>query len=340
MRQRETDITHTPAVSIVVPIYNVEDYLDRCVQSILAQSFEDYELILVDDGSPDSCGRLCDSYAASDSRICVIHKDNGGLSDARNAGIEASRGKYLSFVDSDDYIDKEMIATLYKMNETYRTEIAICGALDVYCNREVKDTHGASKNGDYSVAVYSGEEALRLTLEGKTAIASVCCKMFLRSSLDEVRFRKSRLYEDAFFNPDALLAAERVAITSQPLYYYYHRSESITTEGFAPRHLDLIAAYEYTLDVVERRCSRIVPEAQFRLDWAYFVTLDKILVNPGYASIPEYKGIVGHLKSRWRQIASCSLFEPTRRVSAVALKVSVRLYRVLVLLHNRKLKAL
>ena len=112
-----------PEISIIVPVYKVEKYLDTCVRSILAQTFTDFELILVDDGSPDQCGALCDAYAVEDSRIVVIHKENGGLSSARNAGIEAARGTYIGFVDSDDYIAPDMYSFLYENMKKARAEI-------------------------------------------------------------------------------------------------------------------------------------------------------------------------------------------------------------------------
>ena len=123
-----------PKISIIVPVYNVEKYLEKCVRSILAQTFTDFELILVDDGSPDSSGAMCDQFAEQDQRVKVIHKENGGLSDARNAGIEIATGEYLGFVDSDDYIADDMYELLYT-NIVKDADLSICGIYDVYEER-------------------------------------------------------------------------------------------------------------------------------------------------------------------------------------------------------------
>ncbi len=119
-------------ISIIVPVYKVEKYLKKCVDSILAQTFSDFELILVDDGSPDNSGRICDDYAKKDARVRVVHKQNGGLSSARNAGIEVAKGKYLGFVDSDDYIAEDMYELLYKAIIKEEADLSICGIYDVY----------------------------------------------------------------------------------------------------------------------------------------------------------------------------------------------------------------
>ena len=116
-----------PKISIIVPVYKVEKYIHKCIDSILAQTFTDFELILVDDGSPDNCGKICDEYAKEDSRIVVIHKDNGGVSDARNIGISRANGEYIGFVDSDDYIDKDMYKNLYESCLNNKADISIIG---------------------------------------------------------------------------------------------------------------------------------------------------------------------------------------------------------------------
>ncbi|EGP5489252.1 glycosyltransferase, partial [Enterococcus faecium] len=125
-------------ISIIVPVYKVEPYLRKCVDSILAQTFTDFEVILVDDGSPDNSGKICDEYASKDSRVRVIHKKNGGLSSARNAGIDVARGKYLGFVDSDDYIEKDMYELLYDNIVKEQADLSICGIYDIYAGKKVK----------------------------------------------------------------------------------------------------------------------------------------------------------------------------------------------------------
>ena len=124
-----------PEISVIVPVYKVEKYIHRCVDSILGQTFSDIQVILVDDGSPDTCGDICEEYARRDSRVRVIHKENGGLSDARNAGIPQADGKYIIFIDSDDFIEMDMLEYLYSNIRNANADMATCGCFDVYSDR-------------------------------------------------------------------------------------------------------------------------------------------------------------------------------------------------------------
>ena len=145
-------------ISVIVPVYNVQDYLVRCVDSILAQTFRDFELILVDDGSTDRGGEMCDTLAGTDPRIRVIHKKNGGLSDARNVGIEVARGTYLSFIDSDDFVEPAMLEALYRRIKDADAQMADCGIFDCYENSR-RPQHAMTE--DY---VCTGVEALERML--------------------------------------------------------------------------------------------------------------------------------------------------------------------------------
>ena len=116
-----------PLISVIIPVYKVELYLRECIDSVLAQTYQNLEVILVDDGSPDQCGSICEQYAEKDNRVCVIHKENGGLSDARNAGIDVAKGEYIGFVDSDDWVAPDMYECLYKASVEYNAEFVVCG---------------------------------------------------------------------------------------------------------------------------------------------------------------------------------------------------------------------
>lgn len=338
MSQNDGEPQNAPAVSIIVPVYKVEEYLDRCVQSIFAQSFTDYELILVDDGSPDRCGEMCDAYAERDSRVRVIHKENGGLSDARNAGIDIARGQYVSVIDSDDTVDKGMFSSLIEIAIHENADIVGCGIRDCR-NGDTVSVLSSAEIEQCVPIVCSGEEALKIILEGKRARLSANCYLYSKVLFSKKRFMKGRLYEDAFFIPEAMLAVDKVAITPAPFYNYWHRDESITTEPFKKKHLDIIAAFERALELVRSRCPDLVPVAQFRVDWGHFVVLDRILICEDYSVIPEYDEMVRYLKRNWKRIATCQYFEKTRRFAAVVLKANVRLYRLLLIAQNRRLSA-
>lgn len=321
-----------PEVSVVVPAYNIEKYLERCVESILAQTFADLEILLVDDGSKDQSGALCDVYAEKDCRIRVIHKANGGLSDARNAGTEKARGNWICYIDGDDFIDPDMIRVLHTMARKEQAQISVCGVMNCY------ESHCQSQYPEVMEFACSGQEALKLTLEGTKMPGSVCNKLIAMDLAKKMRFPVGKTYEDAFYMPGLLLSAQRVAVTTRPLYHYWHREGSITTVPFSPRKMDVIDAYRYTLDVVKEKCPSLIPQGEFRLMWAYFTVLDSMLFAENYQKLPQYPEVVRFLKKNWSKALHCTLFRGSRRVSALALKCNVRLYRLLSLLSAKRTK--
>lgn len=313
-----------PKVSVIVPVYNVEDYLEKCVDSIINQPFSDMEIILVDDGSPDNCGKICDNFAEKDSRVKVIHKENGGISDARNVGVEAANGEYICFIDSDDFMEPNLLDKLYGLAQKYHADIAVGGIYNCYINYR-------SPQCEKIIEFCCGkEEALKKMLEGVEIPGSLCSKLILRKLMGKRKFPVGKTYEDAFYLPELLLDAETIAVTTEPLYTYWHRSNSITTTAFSERSMDAISAYEHTLDVISKRqLNNLTEVALFRLWWSYFVVLDRILSTDNYRSIPQYRQVVKYLKKNWFNILKCGYFQKTRRISAVALKINVRLYRLM-----------
>lgn len=218
-------------LSIIVPVYNVEAYLPRCVDSILAQTFTDFELILVDDGSPDGCPAICDEYAKKDRRIRVIHKANGGLSDARNAALDIARGEYIGFVDSDDFIHPQMYEILYKVCIKERADIAQCN----YAEFEDNLPRAEIVDADSIVTkVYEKYEYVDSYFSGYWWIIgpTVCNKIFDRRIFTSIRFPVNKLFEDSNVHLDILNITNRIAVISNELYYYFQRSGSIMHSQF------------------------------------------------------------------------------------------------------------
>ncbi|WP_282923875.1 glycosyltransferase family 2 protein, partial [Mediterraneibacter massiliensis] len=191
-------------ISVIVPVYKVEPYLHKCVDSILEQSFSDIQVILVDDGSPDSCGDICEEYAQKDTRVQVVHKENGGLSDARNAGIAYTEGNYVIFLDSDDYIERDMLEYLYTNIKTADADMATCGIYEVYKDRieAQEETPGF---------VCTGEEAFRCILQGHTIRGEIWNKLIKKECMEDLRFPKGRLYEDIYYTVDLMQRIKKVA---------------------------------------------------------------------------------------------------------------------------------
>ena len=188
-------MTHSPEISIIVPVYRVEQYLNDCIDSILAQTFTDFEVILVDDGSPDNCPALCDAAAAKDSRIRVIHKPNGGVSTARNAGLDAARGSWIGFVDPDDTIERTYYEKLYCAAKQSGAEIASCNMLYL----ELDGSESSYQDMPLRNEVISGEEAIhRIRL---TPLVQAATRLHRRDVFDGLRFPVGKNYEDAFTTP-------------------------------------------------------------------------------------------------------------------------------------------
>ena len=229
-----------PLISVVVPIYNVEQYLERCIDSILHQTYEHLEIILVDDGSPDNSGAICDSYLSMDQRIKVIHKRNGGLSDARNAGLEMASGEFITFIDSDDTIMPEMIEKLYERIDTDRSDMAFCGYRQV------------SQNGDILSEVFlpdnvlTGFEALKVSYENEGVLYTIACnKLYRKHLFQDIRFPIGKYHEDEFTTYLIIDQCSRISILREPLYIYVCRDNSIMQEPYSIKRLDGIeASYE------------------------------------------------------------------------------------------------
>lgn len=227
-------------ISVIVPIYKVEDYLCRCVDSIINQTYKNLEIILVDDGSPDNCPAICEEYAKKDNRIKVIHKKNGGLSDARNAGMKIANGEYVSFIDSDDWIDRKTYELAIKKMEETNSQI---GAFDYI------KTSDENENASYNntVSILNSEQAIGATVNNVSVGTVVWNKIYKKSILEGLSFRVGKYNEDEFFTFYALDKAERIVFIHSKLYFYFQRPDSIMGK-YSLKRLDMLdGVYERML---------------------------------------------------------------------------------------------
>ena len=230
-------------VSVIVPVYNVEKYLSKCVDSIKNQTYRNIEIILVDDGSADSSGRLCDELAETDERIAVIHKENGGLSDARNAGMDISTGDYISFVDSDDYVDEDFIEILVSNLEAYDAEVSCCRFTNVW-----EDGRSEQVGNDGVLLIYEGTDALKEYLYGKTMDPFSVNKLYKAELLGNAkytgahfRFIKGILSEDNPFCIELFKRTNRVALVGKSKYNYLQAREgAITNSAVSQKTIDAV----------------------------------------------------------------------------------------------------
>lgn len=223
----------TPKISIIVPVYNVEKYLHECIKSILGQNFREFELILVDDGSKDSCGQICDDYAKMDKRIRVIHKENGGLSSARNKGIEIACADFIGFVDGDDWIDKEMYEVLYSNMITSNAQISACNLCIMNKNNEFFPN--SEVGSDF---IFDTKEAMEELYTNQKLTFSSCNKLFSKSLFQNLRYREGIILEDMDLAYKLIYNAKTITYTSKPLYYYRYNNTSILRGNFSEKRVD------------------------------------------------------------------------------------------------------
>ncbi len=233
-------------ISIIVPVYKTESYLRKCLNSIVNQTYKNLEIILVDDGSPDNCGKICDEYAARDSRVKVIHQKNRGLSAARNAGLKIATGEYIGFTDSDDWIENDMFETLYLGALKYGTDIAVCGFFYVKGTqyRELREEH---------TVLLSREDALHHLLLDNTITNHAWNKLYKRELFDDVCYPEGRTFEDVATTYKLFEKADKIVFLNSSKYYYLQRDNSIigleTIGSAADRCLMMYKRY---MDLMER----------------------------------------------------------------------------------------
>lgn len=238
-------------ISVIIPVYKVEAYLPRCMESILAQTYENLEIILVDDGSPDGCPAICDAYAARDPRVRVIHQENAGLSGARNAGMEAAKGAYFVFVDSDDYVTPDFVERLYSACVSTGSPLGICRW--AYVHGEAIPSCEEPKELKGAVTVYTGWELMeRLYCPDGAYYVVAWNKLYKRELWDEIRYPLGRIHEDEATTHKIFHLAEQGAFVDIPLYGYFVAPTSIT-RGFNPKRLDWITGVQERLDFFEEQ---------------------------------------------------------------------------------------
>ncbi|MDR3052839.1 MAG: glycosyltransferase [Coriobacteriales bacterium] len=320
-----------PQVSVIIPVYNIEAYLARCLESVLAQTYEDFEVFLVDDGSGDSSAALCREYCSRDTRFTLIQKENGGLSSARNAGLDAARGTYVAFIDGDDSIHPRMLEVLHRSLEQTGSDIAVCDYYEVFGTR-VEAYYGVEEH-----FVCDNQEAYGIFLLGKKTGASVCTKMFRLSSIGGLRFKEGIICEDAHFDSQLMGSIKSVSFELEPLYYYHHRQNSISTRGFDTRSMDTVRVYEQVYTMVHSEFPKLLSQALFRLEWAYFFVFDQLLLQEDYRAAPNFEELYGFLKSHSWDVVRNADFRKSRRIAALALRVGVSCYRFLLLRNNKRI---
>ena len=317
-------------ISVIVPVYNVEAYLEKCVESILRQTYTNLEILLINDGSTDNSGDLCDQLALRDQRIRVIHKENGGLSDARNTGIEEASSDLIGFVDSDDYIDEDMYETLYRQMLESKAELSMCGHYDVYHQIPEKQVVAIQ------TWVLTPEEAIRMVMEAKILSVTAVNKLYKKELFDQLRFEMGKIAEDAFIMIRLIHQCSKVVATNEKKYYYVHRENSITTQKFSLKFLNVIEAYEQNANIIRENYPKLTDVATMRLNWAYFYILDRLLVDSEFEDKALEDRLLAFLKKNTVSILTDCRFTRARKLSFLALCLSRKLYTKILLTQNKR----
>ncbi|WP_298770870.1 glycosyltransferase [uncultured Fibrobacter sp.] len=226
-------------VSIVIPVYKVENFLSNCIESVLRQTFKDFELILVDDGSPDNCGKICEDYAQNDSRIKVIHQSNGGLSAARNSGIDIAKGDYLTFIDSDDFVFPHYLETLVKMCRDNDADMSVCGLVRCSAKDSLSDVFEDVSKMDFKIFA---ENKMDFLFSTKQMYTTAWGKLYKRFIFDTLRYPVGKHHEDLFVTYKTIHLANKVVICDYPGYVYRMNEKSIVNESYTPQKWHTIEA--------------------------------------------------------------------------------------------------
>lgn len=282
-----------PCISVIVPVYKVETYLRKCVDSILSQTYQNLEIILVDDGSPDNCGAICDEYAQKDPRIKVIHKKNGGLSDARNTGMEIMSGEFVGFVDSDDWIEPQMYQRLYELIEHFDADMAFGGVSDDVLQDDSVRTVKTSNYGDVPFAE-DKVAAMRRYFHGSWAAWD---KLYRVELFDGIRYPVGEINEDEAIVLHLLDRCNRVCYTNEVFYHYIRRIDgtSITTSAFSDKKMAWVKHCRDNLAFIREKYPQLEKDALARYRGSILWILREICMQ-GLGFDKEWKSLRSELR--------------------------------------------
>lgn len=310
-------------ISVIVPIYMVEKYLNRCIKSIVDQTYKNIEIILVDDGSLDLCPKICDEWAKKDDRIKVIHKENGGLSDARNAGLLVATGDYISFIDSDDWIDQDMYTKMIDLFDAYDADIVKCAyeKTSKNINTVIQPKLEVYKLDaiEFQKGLYDGTS--------KSDIV-VWNKIYKKELFDNLKFPVGKIHEDQFLIPKITLKCKNIVCTNQKYYYYYQSDNSIMRSAFNKNRLDALLSFEETRKIYLENNLLVLVEL---LDASYSFLLIKYY-NLSFTYLNNRsisKKIKKHFNSRIKIYMNNHYLNYKQKIILILFYINPRLYLLL-----------
>ncbi len=309
-----------PLISVILPIYNVAQFLPRCIESVCRQTYDNLEIILVDDGSPDECGDICDKYAEKDNRIVVVHKQNGGLSDARNKGAEIANGEYITFIDSDDYVTDTYVEYLYSLIEKYHTRMSLCTHTVVF-EKGNNIIYGNGKD-----EVLTTEICLERMLYDDVINTSAWAKLYETEMVRKFPYPVGKLFEDIATTYKFFMECGKIACGYKSQYFYMLRSSSIVYQKFNMKKLELLEMTDIMARDVLKEYPQLKIAVQRRQLYARFSTLNQFQNVSGYKN--EKKELISYI----RKNKGCVLGNPKAprrdKLAVMALSMGYPVYRL------------
>ncbi len=311
-------------VSIIVPVYNVEKYIKTCLDSIINQTYKNIEILLIDDGSTDNSGKICDEYSKKDKRIKVFHKENGGLSSARNYGIDRAKGDYLTFIDSDDTLELDYIEYLYNLIKKYNTDLSICPYI-VIINETKKYDFGKK----YSEETLSTEEALKRMLCEEGFTVSACAKLYKKELFDDIRYPLNKLCEDNGTTYKIIMKCNKIAYGNESKYNYFKRPNSIMTSKFNMKRLDLIELTDIMCSDIEKKYPNIINACDKRRIHSRFSILRQMITcKLNKEEKQKQKEIIKYLRKNKRKILKNKEFDKRDKLAILSLMLGKFVFKI------------
>lgn len=295
----------TPRVSVIIPVYNVEMFLERCVSSVCNQSFTDMEVILVDDGSTDHSGKLCDVLAEKDSRIKVIHQKNGGLSDARNTGIAYARGQWVSFVDSDDWVEECFVDNLLKEAEKNQCAIVGCSYRKVFENQQYDFS-----DKKYNLQIYEKKEIMSNLIDNKIQQV-VWNKLYKKELIDRILFEKGKYHEDEFWSYQVFAKVNRYVEIDYVGYNYFQRADSIMGEQYSFKRLHAVEAKVQRQEFLEKNMPELASKGKINLVFTCFyhgqLALQQLEKSEQKQVLETLKKVMKDFRLKWSEFSELTV---------------------------------
>lgn len=319
-------------VSVIVPVYNVETFLPYCVESLVNQNFEDYEILLIDDGSTDNSGEICDRFSKKYPVVKVFHKENGGLSDARNYGMLHAKGEYFVFVDSDDLVGRDYLKVLHNLVEEYNVDISVIDSVRIrnYDINNISKVIDDNTTLSSSEKILSKEDALKSMLVRKDLGVSAWGKMYKRSLFDNISYPKGKIYEDMLTTPYLIdsMQSQSLAVSNAIQYLYFVREDSITQKKFSNRDLTIFDGLDKCDTFLRERYSGMEEPLQCRYLTDVIGICNRIVFTENYKEI--LSSVMGRDKNMWNGYLLNKYLWNRTKMQIFVLKFSPMLYKLII----------